>query len=50
MKQSDLDILLREGEGTMLEYKEALSSAFANLIEKAGSGIRRIREEARAGG
>jgi len=29
MKQTDLDILLLEGEGSMLEYKEALSSSFA---------------------
>jgi ATP-dependent DNA helicase RecG len=39
MKQADLAILLREGEGSMLEYKEALSSslvrelvAFANTV------------------
>jgi len=39
MKQADLDILLREGEGSMLEYKESLSSslvrelvAFANTV------------------
>lgn len=32
MKQSDLDILLREGEGSMLEYKEALSSSFAREL------------------
>jgi len=25
MKQTDLDILLREGEGSMLEYKESFS-------------------------
>ena len=29
MKQADLDILLREGEGSMLEYKESLSSSIA---------------------
>jgi ATP-dependent DNA helicase RecG len=29
MKQTDLDILLREGEGSMLEYKESLSSSLA---------------------
>ena len=29
MKQRDLDILLREGEGSMLEYKEGFSSSFA---------------------
>ena len=39
MKQADLDILLRDGEGSMLEYKESLSSslvrelvAFANTV------------------
>jgi ATP-dependent DNA helicase RecG len=32
MKQSDLDILLREGEGPMLEYKESLSSSFAREL------------------
>src|SRR4030042_4865510 len=29
MKQTDLNILLREGEGSMLEYKESFSSSFA---------------------
>jgi len=29
MKQTDLDILLREGEGPMLEYKESFSPSFA---------------------
>ena len=38
MKQSDLDILLREGEGSMLEYKESLSSSFArDLVAFANS-------------
>lgn len=39
MNHSDLDILLQEGEGSMLEYKETLSSslsrelvAFANTV------------------
>ena len=32
MKQSDLGILLREGEGFMLEYKESLSSSFAREL------------------
>jgi ATP-dependent DNA helicase RecG len=39
MKKSDLDILLQEGEGTMLEYKEGVSAslgreitAFANTL------------------
>jgi ATP-dependent DNA helicase RecG len=32
MKQTDLDILLREGEGSMLEYKEALSSSFTREL------------------
>ena len=32
MKQTDLDILLREGEGSMLEYKESLSSSFARDV------------------
>lgn len=32
MRQNDLDILLREGEGSMLEYKEALSSSFAREL------------------
>jgi len=32
MKQPDLDILLQEGEGTMLEYKENLSSSFAREL------------------
>jgi ATP-dependent DNA helicase RecG len=38
MKQTDLDILLREGEGAMLEYKESLSSSFArDLVAFANS-------------
>lgn len=32
MKQSDLDILLHEGEGFMLEYKESLSSSLAREL------------------
>jgi ATP-dependent DNA helicase RecG len=32
VKQSDLDILLREGEGTMLEFKENLSASFAREL------------------
>ncbi len=32
MKATDLDILLQEGEGTMLEYKESLSSSFAREL------------------
>ena len=38
MKQTGLDILLREGEGSMLEYKESLSSSFArDLVAFANS-------------
>ena len=38
MRQTDLDILLREGEGSMLEYKESLSSSFArDLVAFANS-------------
>jgi hypothetical protein len=32
VKQADLDILLREGEGSMLEYKEVLSSSMAREL------------------
>lgn len=32
MKPSDLAILLREGEGTLLEYKESLSASFAREL------------------
>lgn len=32
MKPSDLNILLREGEGSTLEYKESLSSSFAREL------------------
>ena len=32
MKATDLDILLQEGEGVMLEYKEGLSSSFAREL------------------
>jgi len=38
MKQSDLEILIREGEGSMLEYKESLSSSFSrDLVAFANS-------------
>jgi ATP-dependent DNA helicase RecG len=43
MKPSELNILLREGEGSMLEYKESLSSSFARelvaLANMAGGKI-----------
>ena len=43
MKAADLDILLQEGEGVMLEYKESLSSSFARemvaLANTAGGRI-----------
>ena len=43
MKAADLDILLQEGEGVMLEYKEGLSSSFARelvgLANTAGGRI-----------
>ena len=43
MKAADLDILLQEGEGVMLEYKEGLSSSFARelvaLTNTAGGRI-----------
>ena len=43
MKAADLDILLQEGEGVMLEYKEGLSSSFARelvgLANTAGGKI-----------
>ena len=32
MKPSEIDILRGEGEGTMLEYKESLSSSFAREL------------------
>ena len=32
MKESDLNILLQEGEGTTLEYKEGLSASFAREL------------------
>jgi len=43
MKRLDLDILLQEGEGAMLEYKESLSASFARelvaLANTAGGKI-----------
>ena len=43
MKAADLDILLQEGEGVMLEYKESLSTSFARelvaLANTAGGKI-----------
>ena len=41
MKQAELDILLSEGEGSMLEFKERLSSSFARelvALAKAAGG------------
>ena len=32
MKAADLDILLQEGEGVMLEYKEGLSASLAREL------------------
>jgi ATP-dependent DNA helicase RecG len=32
MKRFDLNILLQEGEGSMLEYKESLSASFAREV------------------
>ena len=32
MKAADLDILLQEGEGAMLEYKESLAASFAREL------------------
>src|SRR4051794_36040210 len=32
MKRSDLEILLQEGEGTTLEFKESLSASFAREV------------------
>lgn len=32
MKPSELEILLHEGEGSMLEYKESLASSFAREL------------------
>ena len=38
VSQKDLDILLHEGEGSMLEYKESLSSSLAwELVAFANS-------------
>ncbi|MCX5824802.1 MAG: putative DNA binding domain-containing protein [Deltaproteobacteria bacterium] len=43
MKATDLDILLQEGEGVMLEYKEGLSSSFAReLVALANTAGGRI--------
>jgi hypothetical protein len=43
MKAADLDILLQEGEGIMLEYKEGLSSSFAReLVAMANTAGGRI--------
>ncbi len=43
MKAADLDILLQEGEGVMLEYKEALSASFArDLVAFANTAGGRI--------
>ncbi|MBM4333697.1 MAG: transcriptional regulator [Deltaproteobacteria bacterium] len=52
MKQTDLDILLREGEGSMLEYKESFSpslardlAAFAN--SSGGKILLGVRDDGR---
>ena len=38
MRQTDLDILLHEGEGSMLEYKESFSSSLAREIVAFANG------------
>ncbi len=48
MKPSELAILLGEGEGSMLEYKESLSSSFARelaLANSAGGKILGVRDD-----
>ncbi|HQG46725.1 MAG TPA: hypothetical protein PLG50_13785 [bacterium] len=40
MKAADLDILLQEGEGVMLEYKESLSSSQAHEALEATAHVR----------
>ena len=46
MTSTDIDILVQQGEGATLEFKEAPLRRI-EFIEKAGTGIRRIRDEAR---
>lgn len=49
MKTADLDILLQEGEGVMLEYKESVSSFFAReLMALANTAIFYPNPEVRA--
>ncbi len=49
MKIADLDILLQEGEGVMLEYKESVSSSFAReLVGFANTPIFSPNPEVRA--
>jgi len=38
VRQTDLDILLHEGEGSMLEYKESFSSSLAREIVAFANG------------
>lgn len=54
MRQSDLDILLHEGEGSMLEYKETLSSSFARELvafanSTGGKILLGVRDDGTAG-
>jgi len=51
MKRMDLDILLQEGEGSMLEYKESLSASFAReLVALANTAGGKILLGVRNGG
>ena len=54
MKQTDLDILLREGEGSMLEYKESFSPSFARDLaafanSSGGKILLGVRDDGRVG-
>jgi hypothetical protein len=42
MKRSDLEILLQEGEGSTLEYKESLSSSFARDLVAFAKGADKV--------
>ena len=48
MKPSDIDILVQEGEGTTLEFKETLSGSFPReLVAMANTLRARIQDIAR---
>jgi ATP-dependent DNA helicase RecG len=44
MTLEELELLIQEGEGYNVEYKQSFPSKLSDLVEKVGSGIKRMRD------